>query len=119
MNIRLFDHYKPKLIVAPGISMSRQMKIKYNLGPMVDQLTNYDPVNNKTIRIIESYDYRGTPFIFTKHWTSRWGANTDEKAQIKNIDLSSRNHQFLRSPFKNICLRRHWPDHLPIPRTQT
>ena len=83
MNIRLFDHYKPKLIVAPGISMSRQMKIKYNLGPMVDQLTNYDPVNKKTMRIVETYDYRGTPFIFTKHWTSRWGANTDEKAKIK------------------------------------
>ena len=83
MNIRLFDYYKPNVIVAPGISMSQLMKKKYNLGQMVNQLTNFDHSNNRNIRLIEHYDYQGIPFIFTKHWTARWGANTDEKAQIK------------------------------------
>ena len=83
MNLSLFEYHKPKLIVAPGISMSRMMARKYNLGSIVDQSVNYNPINFKTSRLIEHYEYQGIPFIFTKHWTGRWGADANEKRQIK------------------------------------
>tara|TARA_B100000029_G_C17571288_1_gene956672 strand:+ start:1538 stop:2206 length:669 start_codon:yes stop_codon:yes gene_type:complete len=78
MNFSLIQIYKPRLIVSPGIGLTK-LSSRYDFGDPLE--TIYD--HSKRARLVQRYEYQGIPVVFTKHWTSRWGVTSEEKVEVK------------------------------------
>ncbi|MDG2228543.1 MAG: hypothetical protein P8L74_00300 [Gammaproteobacteria bacterium] len=80
MNQSLIKHYKPEIIVAPGIPLADYIPERYGFGSCKDEVS-YQDDRGSTQRLIKLYFYNEIPFIFTKHWSAR--LNKEEKNKIK------------------------------------
>ncbi len=82
MNKILLDHYKPKAVIFPGLSVIPIAFYEYGLDYKDTVLDTNDTKKNHRL-VVEFYDGQ-RPWIFTKHWSGSRGFSGDQKQIIKN-----------------------------------
>ncbi len=82
MNRILFDHYEPKAVIFPGVTVIPIASSAYGLK---HKNTVFDSNNSKEKhRLIVEYHDGKRPWIFTKHWTGGFGFSNEHKNIIKD-----------------------------------
>tara|TARA_B100000925_G_C21856319_1_gene407965 strand:- start:90 stop:755 length:666 start_codon:yes stop_codon:yes gene_type:complete len=79
-NEKIFEYHNPKLIVATGTSWASFFSTIYKMKHINTIKCDADK-RNRTI--IQHFDLKGIPFIFTPHWSSGYVSNY-EKRDIKS-----------------------------------
>jgi len=75
-NEEMIDFHKPKLIVATGTSFAKFFSSVYEMKHIKTLRCETDKRNRP---IINHYEFKGIPFIFTPHWTNGWVSNLEKK----------------------------------------
>ena len=75
-NEEMIDFHKPKLIVATGTSFAKFFSSVYEMKHIKTLKCETDKRNRP---IINHYEFKGIPFIFTPHWTNGWVSNLEKK----------------------------------------
>lgn len=79
MNGALFDHYKPKAIIFPGLSAINIARQLYGLT----YVKTYNAEDKS--RLVEHYTDGIYPWIFTRHWTGAFGFSNSQRQKTKQI----------------------------------
>ena len=77
MNQRLFDSYRVKAVVSPGIINDSLCGALYALGPIREE------VCADGARVAKLYHDGRRPWVFTKHWTGAFGFTRAQKEMVK------------------------------------
>ena len=79
-NIELIQYHKPKIVIAPGIGDAEYFSNIYEMKYINSKAVR---VGGKRHRLIEHYEFRDIPFIFTKHWSGH-GFSREQQEIITN-----------------------------------
>jgi hypothetical protein len=78
LNLRMVDGLVLKAIVAPGLTHTNHFASLYGLEfrEMVRAANGH--------RLIELYERKNVPWVFTKHWSGSFGFGHDQRASIRS-----------------------------------
>lgn len=79
MNLKMLEVARPKAVILPGLSLSRQFAQVYGLTEVPHKALLADNGHS----LVKYYEGHGLPWVFTKHWSGAFGFSATQRTQVQ------------------------------------